>query len=156
MTERRGRVHTSNVTVSVLNDVQQLSTDLNERDLHYRWFSGTGAGGQHRNKKMCSLELIHLPSGLSRTSQGRSREANAKEARAELIKVLQQGADDASHEDRNAIRAAQVGLGMRADKRRTYRFQDDRIVDHVTGRSMKATHFMRGRIEQLWPEGKKI
>jgi len=145
-------VHTSTVTVSVLADDERRAFELREADLEYRWFSGTGAGGQHRNKKMCSLELIHLPTGISRTAQGRSREANAKDARAELLAALSQAHGDDAHRDRNATRAAQVGLGMRADKRRTYRFQDDRVVDHETGRSAKATHFMRGRIDLLWPQ----
>jgi peptide chain release factor 1 len=123
---------------------------LKESDLKYRWFSGTGAGGQHRNKKMCSLELIHLPTGLSRIAQSRSREANARDARAELMRALSEQTDASFHLIRNDIRAAQIGLGMRADKRRTYRFQEDRVVDHITGKSMKATAFMKGRINQLW------
>lgn len=150
VTERRGRVHTSTVTVSVLDDAPSSMLVLDERDLEYRWFSGTGAGGQHRNRKMCSLELIHRPTGISRTAQGRSRETNARDAREELERAIAQMQGIDAHSQRNALRASQVGLGMRADKRRTYRFQDDRVVDHVTGRSMKATHFMRGRIDQLW------
>ena len=101
---------------------------------------------------MCSLELIHLPTGISRTAQGRSREANAREARAELLAALSQADSAGANQERNATRAAQVGLGMRADKRRTYRFQDDRVVDHGTGRSAEASHFMRGRIDLLWPQ----
>lgn len=125
--------------------------ELNEADLKYRWFSGTGAGGQHRNKKMCSLELIHLPTGVSRMAQSRSREANTRDAKAELIKALTEESDSTAHLMRNDIRSSQIGLGMRADKRRTYRFQEDRITDHVTGKTMKATSFMKGRISELWP-----
>lgn len=153
VTERRGRVHTSTVTVSVLADDERKAFELREADLEYRWFSGTGAGGQHRNKHQCCLELTHVPTGINRKAQGRSREANAKEARAELLAALSQADGDDAHQDRNATRAAQVGLGMRADKRRTYRFQDDRVVDHGTGRTAKASHFMRGRIELMWPQG---
>lgn len=153
--ERRGRVHTSTVTVSVLGDEERREVELREADLHYRWFSGTGAGGQHRNRKMCSLELIHLPTGVSRTVQGRSRDTNAREARAELLKALSETDGAEAHIHRNAVRAAQVGLGMRADKRRTYRFQDDTVVDHVTGRSTKASRFMRGRLDELWPKPSK-
>lgn len=151
-TERRGRVHTSTITVSILPDEQRKAFELRETDLEYRWFSGTGAGGQHRNRKLCCLELIYLPTGISRKAQGRSREANAKEARTELLTALAHADGADAHQDRNATRAAQVGLGMRADKRRTYRFQDDRVVDHETGRSAKASHFMRGRIDLLWPQ----
>jgi hypothetical protein len=37
---------------------------------------------------------------------------------------------------------------MRGDKRRTYRFQDDQVVDHVTGKSMQASKAMKGGIIQ--------
>lgn len=144
-------MHTSTITVSVLADDERKTFELHDADLEYRWFSGTGKGGQHRNKHECCLELIHLPTGISRKAQGRSRETNAKEARAELLTALSQADGNDAHQERNATRAAQIGLGMRADKRRTYRFQNDRVVDHVTGGSAKATAFMRGRIDLLWP-----
>jgi peptide chain release factor 1 len=151
VTERRGRVHTSTVTVSVLDDEDEGGVVVRDEDLRHRWFSGTGAGGQHRNKHQCCLELIHVPTGVSRTAQGRSREDNAREARAALEQALGQEMRTTRHGARNEMRAAQIGLGMRADKRRTYRFQDDRVVDHESGKSMKASHFMRGRIDGLWP-----
>lgn len=154
MTERRGRVHTSTVTVAVLSETEQKRFCLNENDLDYRWYSGTGPGGQRRNKVQCCLELIHKPTGISRTAHSASREANAKQARIDLERSLAEAKGNREHEERNVIRAAQVGLGMRADKRRTYRFQDDRIVDHETGRSTKASHFMRGKIDLLWPDNK--
>lgn len=151
--ERRGRVHTSTVTVSILEDDERDDDVriLRDGDLRHRWFSGTGAGGQHRNKHQCCLELIHVPSGISRTAQGRSREDNARDARVALLEALREHERTLRHDRRNDARSAQIGLGMRADKRRTYRFQDDRVVDHETGKTMKATHFMRGRIDGLWP-----
>ena len=57
------------------------------------------------------------------------------------------------HGDRaavNAVRADQVGSGMRGDKRRTYRFQDDSIEDHETGKRVTCKAFMRGDVEALW------
>lgn len=151
VTERRGRVHTSTVTVSVLDDREQKRFCLDENELFYRWYSGTGPGGQRRNQVQCCLELIHKPTGISRTAHSASREANAKQARMDLERALAEAIGHEEHQERNAVRTAQIGLGMRADKRRTYRFQDDRVVDHESGKSMKASHFMRGRIDGLWP-----
>lgn len=48
------------------------------------------------------------------------------------------------------LRRQQIGSGMRGDKRRTYRFQDDTVVDKVTGNSMRATKAMRGHLSDLW------
>lgn len=48
------------------------------------------------------------------------------------------------------IRKDQVGSGMRGDKVRTIRFQDNTVVDHQTGKKMQADKFMKGFIDELW------
>lgn len=147
-TERRGRVHTSTVTVSVLEE-GQVAVRLDKQDLEYRWFSGTGKGGQHRNKHQNCLELTHLPTGLKQTATGRSRDTNEREAKDALLLKLQQVSTGQANDATNAIRSGQIGCGMRGDKRRTYRFQDDQIVDHLTGKKMSCQQFMSGNIEKL-------
>jgi protein subunit release factor A len=39
---------------------------------------------------------------------------------------------------------------MRGDKLRTYRFQDDVVTDHLTGKSMQASKVMKGFFMALW------
>ena len=52
---------------------------LNDKDLKYDWFSGTGAGGQHRNKHQNCLRLKHLPTGIQVTAQNhRDRPSNER------------------------------------------------------------------------------
>ena len=48
------------------------------------------------------------------------------------------------------IRRLQIGSGMRGDKRRIYRFQDDVVTDHFTGKSMRASTVMKGSLSKLW------
>ena len=57
----------------------------------------------------------------------------------------------AAHASDNATRRVQVGSGMRGDKRRTYRFQEDSVVDHITGRRARCSDVLRGGFELLWP-----
>ena len=151
--EKRGRVHTSTVTCAVIDNSRAVSTvydQRSEKDFSYRWFSGTGKGGQHRNKHQNCLELTHIPTGLSQVANGRSREANEREASARLHSMLDSYRDGENGIQTNQLRSAQIGSGMRGDKRRTYRFQDDSIADHVTGKTVSCKRFMRGDIERLW------
>ena len=150
-TERKGRVHTSTVTVAVI-DAESPATQqtIPESDLRIEWYSGTGAGGQHRNKHQNSCRITHIPSGTVATAQCRSRQNSLEEAMA----AIQQRVDNAANmQYTNSIasnRKSQVGSGMRGDKIRTYRFQDDRVQDHLTGKSAKCSSVLKGNIDLLW------
>lgn len=150
-TERRGRVHTSTVTVAVLPLALVTATQVKvtTTDVRTEWFSGTGAGGQHRNKHQNSCRLIHEPTGIVTTAQCRKRSQSYEQALAELERKLQEQADAQSLSETSALRTSLTGTGMRADKIRTYRFQDDHVKDHTTGKSAKASHVMRGRFDLL-------
>ena len=152
-TEKRGRVHTSTVTVAVLSD--DIKTDprydmREDKDFYVEWFSGSGAGGQHRNKHQNSCRFYHLPTGLMESRQGRSRENNLKDAKAALIKRLDRATSSEISSTQSKIRKDQVGSGMRGDKIRTIRFQNDLAVDHETGKKTTAKRYMRGYMDDLW------
>jgi peptide chain release factor 1 len=145
-------VHTSTVTVSVLQGADRSCTSLSRSkdDLDYRWFAGTGKGGQHRNKHQNCLELTHVPTGVSQTATGRSRAANEREALDALWRKLDELEGTIDHTSVNQSRSKQIGSGMRGDKIRTYRFQDDQINDHRTGKKCTTKKFMKGAIDLLW------
>lgn len=145
-------MHTSTVTVSVIDPGIKVDTKYSLRgDENYRfeWFSGTGAGGQHRNKSSNCCRAIHIPTGLKKEVQGRKRESNKREALSALNKLL----DDKTNSLRSGVfgaeRKDQIGSGMRGDKFRTYRFQDDQVLDHNTGARAKCSKVMKGRFDLL-------
>lgn len=152
--EKRGRVHTSTVTVALTSSLAVSSSDplrqRSEEDFRVEWFSGSGAGGQHRNRHLNCSRIVHVPTGLKQERQGRSREANYRDAMAALIAMLDGRLRSGSKAVEDDVRRQQIGSGMRGDKRRTYRFQDDTVVDHVTGKSMQASKAMRGLMDGLW------
>lgn len=154
--EKRGRVHSSTVTVFVRfdgNDPGEGSDLAQARgpdDFALEWYSGSGAGGQHRNKHQNSARLRHLPTGVVVTSQCRSREESLRKARADMAARLDALTQATFSGALNASRSDAIGSGMRADKRRTWRFQEDRVVDHVTGRSARCSAALRGGVPLLW------
>lgn len=60
---------------------RELLFSITKKDFDIHWFSGTGAGGQHRNKHQNCCRLYHRDSGARSTGQSnRSRQENLKEA----------------------------------------------------------------------------
>lgn len=144
-TEKQGRVQTSTITVAVLPEPTATQVVLNERDLDFKFCRGSGAGGQHRNVTDSAVVLTHRPTGVVvRCESERSQHANKDTAlavlRARLWEVTQLALDGKRALDRRA----QIGSGMRGDKRRTIRVRDDVVNDHVTGRQWKFRAYARG------------
>ena len=150
-TERYGRIQTSTVTVAVLREGAKVSaSSFKESDFRTEWFSGTGCGGQHKNKHQNSCRVIHIPSGITESAQTRSRQNSYKLAKDALLKKLENMENAKRHSQRASLRQEQVGSGMRGDKIRTYRFKDDVVADHVSGKSASVIKVMKGNFDLLW------
>lgn len=150
-TERSGRVHTSTVTVAILAPTEATTTRRRGlEEFRVEWFSGTGGGGQHRNKHQNSCRLIHPPTGLIQTAVSRDRTKNLETALAEMNRRLDEIEERRHAERENAARRSQVGAGMRGDKRRTYRFRDDYVRDDITGKEARSSKVMKGHFDLLW------
>jgi protein subunit release factor B len=62
---------------------------LTKKDFKIEWFSGTGGGGQHRNKHQNCCRIIHPATGLrAQGTEYREREANKKSAFKRLSKLI--------------------------------------------------------------------
>jgi peptide chain release factor 1 len=60
-----------------------------KKDFRVDWFSGTGGGGQYRNKHQNCCRIVHIETGLMATGQSyRERPANQKEAFKRLAEKL--------------------------------------------------------------------
>ena len=60
---------------------KELLFSVTEKDLVIKYFSGTGGGGQHRNKHQNCVRLYHPDSGARTTGQSnKERKSNRTEA----------------------------------------------------------------------------
>lgn len=73
-------------------------------------------------------------------SQHRSK-ALALEILGAKLRAIREGQQQAAFND---TRREQVGSGMRGDKIRTYRTQDDRVTDHRDGRTWRLSAWREG------------
>lgn len=125
--------------------------DLVDNDhFEIQWFSGTGKGGQHRNRHQNCCRVKHIPTGLIETEQGRKRESNLRNAKQRLLLLLAKNKQDEHNNKISENVNKQIGSGMRGDKIRTYRFQEDRVIDHRTGKTGQIKRMFRGNFDVMW------
>lgn len=143
-TERRGRVHTSTVTVAVMKPRDSGPTTLKLSEVDIVATRGTGPGGQHRNTTNSCIVATHRKTGLKARVDMRSQHQSKALALQILEAKLNALETGAASSDENRSRQAQIGSGMRGDKIRTYRTQDDRVTDHRTGRTWRLQDWATG------------
>jgi len=150
-TEKQGRVHTSTVTVAVLEKPQKMDITINPSDLRIDTYRSSGAGGQYVNKTESAIRITHLPSGLVVTSQTeRSQLQNKENAMSLLAARLLQAQQERDLSKLTEARRAQIGWAKRAEKTRTYNYPQNRITDHRIGKSWhNLEDIMEGNLEPV-------
>ncbi len=152
-TERRGRTHTSTITVAVLEepihpDLLIAGALVLLEECVVETARGHGKGGQNRNKLETAVTLTHKATGTKAYCQSeRSLKQNTENAlrvlRARVYAALRTSQD----RTRGAARKGQVGTGMRGDKRRTIRVRDGYVTDHILNRRWPLDRYLEGD----WP-----
>jgi len=62
---------------------------LTKKDFKLEWYSGTGAGGQHRNKHQNCCRITHIETGLTcNGTSSRERVSNQREAFTNLAHLV--------------------------------------------------------------------
>lgn len=113
---------------------------LTEDQFTFEWYSGTGKGGQHRNKHQNCCRCIHTPTGTQANGTGsRSREDNK---RAAYI-TCRSRVEALFHKD---IERYQAGH----DRIRTYHEPDNRVTDHASSYTDTYTNvIVKGNMEEM-------
>lgn len=103
---------------------KELIFSATKKDFKIDWFSGTGAGGQHRNKHQNCCRITHIETGLVAVGQTeRDRPSNQKIAFRNLVKQLVE----------HYVKKEQRERYGSTETIRTYHQPDDRVVDHESG-----------------------
>jgi peptide chain release factor 1 len=150
--EKKGRVHTSTITVAIMPELKNIKTSsIRKEDVEIKTARGSGAGGQHRNVTDSAVQIKHLPTGIIvKCENGRSQHQNKESA----MRVLESRLLDISRKKilsvRKKERREKVGLGGRGEEKiRTIREQDGKVENHTGGKSITFKAYSRGRLEDL-------
>jgi peptide chain release factor 1 len=151
VTEKRGRVHTSTATISVLPELEDIDLHINPDDIEFEAFRAGGHGGQNVNKVSTAVRLKHKPTGIVVTCQTQRFQVQNRELALDMLRAkLWEQEVEKQHGEISSLRATQVGHGMRAEKIRTYNFPQDRLTDHRINKSWHdLPGIMDGNIENI-------
>lgn len=150
-TEKRGRVHTSTATVSVLPELEDIDLHINPADVEFEAFRSGGHGGQNVNKVSTAVRLKHIPTGLVVTASTERFQAQNREIAMNLLRAkLWEAEVEKQHSEISSLKSTQVGRGMRNEKIRTYNFPQDRLTDHRINKSWhNLEKIMDGEIDEV-------
>ena len=147
----RGRRQTSFASVRVERARGDAAPEAPRReDLRFQFQRGSGPGGQNRNKRETAVRVVDTRTGRSaRAERERTQGANRRAALAALAAAQAHQADrERARGQRRAWREApRAKFGSQV---RTYRLDEDTVIDHRSGRRARAAQVLGGQLERLW------
>lgn len=100
--------HTSVVSVAVTKDSFQ-TIKINESDIVYETYIGSGPGGQARNKVHTAVRASHIPTGITATAEdNRSQWQNKQSARSKITARLLSISQREFLDETNTSRSSQI------------------------------------------------
>lgn len=138
VTEKKGRVHTSTATISILPELDDIDLHINPDDIEFEAFRSGGHGGQNVNKVSTAVRLKHKPSGIVVTTSVERSQLQNREIAMQLLRARLWEVEITKRENEiSSLRSTQVGRGDRSEKIKTYNFPQDRLTDHRINKSWK-------------------
>ncbi|KIV82939.1 hypothetical protein PV11_05004 [Exophiala sideris] len=150
-TEKKGRTHTSAVSVLVLPNLPESGAEsaldyedpnsdyyIGPQDVRSETMRARGAGGQHVNKTDSAIRLTHTPTGVvvamqDSRSQHKNREKAWQLLRSKIAQIRREQRENEVIALRRSVMGGVARTG-REDKVRTYNFSQNRVTDHRTGK----------------------
>ena len=150
-TEAQGRIHTSAITVAVMQEAQEEEIHVEESDLRVDTFCASGPGGQSVNKTSSAVRITHIPTGVVVSMQDEKSQHRNRDKAMRLLKTrLKEAQDRQKQQEEDALRRSLIGSGDRSDRIRTYNFPQNRISDHRINCTLyNLDRFLTGEIDEL-------
>ncbi len=150
-TESGGRIHTSTVTVAVMQEAEEVDVQINPDDIRIDVYRSSGHGGQCVQTCDSAVRITHLPTGMIVTCQDERSQLQNKERAMKVLRSrlfeIEQAKKDEEHAE---FRRVQIGSGDRAEKIRTYNFPQSRISDHRINLTLyKLSEVMLGDLDMV-------
>ena len=134
-----GKRHTSFASVFVYPDLdQEISVDVDEKDLRIDTFRASGAGGQHVNKTSSAVRITHLPTGIvvqcqQEKSQYRNKDLAIKVLRARLYQHEKKKQDEKLQDMHDSKEDIAWGSQIRSYVLHPYQMVKDHRIDLDVG-----------------------
>ncbi len=150
-TEKRGRIHTSTATISILPELEDIDLHISPDEIEFEAFRAGGHGGQNVNKVSTAVRIKHIPSGIVVTCSMERSQVQNREIAMELLRAkLWEQKIEKQQSEYASLKSTQVGRGMRAEKIRTYNFPQDRLTDHRINTSWhNLPSILEGNLEEI-------
>lgn len=148
-TEKKGRVHTSSITVVILEENNYKEVEISTNEIKVETTRGTGPGGQHRNTTDSTVVITHEATGIKVVRNGRCQHKNKAEGLIELKKRVNEFYRNGHNSIDIEHRKSQIGNSERSDKRRTYKVKESMVIDHVSNKTASLKDILRGKINLL-------
>jgi protein subunit release factor A len=93
---------------------------------------------------------LHIHSSYNIQTSHDVGQNSYKECRTTIEDIIKTNLQKNFEQEISLDRKYKVGSGMRGDKIRTYRFQDDIVQDHNTNKKSTCKKVLNGNFELLW------
>ncbi len=136
--DSNARRHTSFASVFVYPDVgEEITVEINDKDLKVDTYRASGAGGQHVNKTSSAVRITHEPTGIvvqcqAERSQHRNREMAMRLLRSRLYEYLKAEQEKSREELEAEKKEIAFGSQIRSYVLHPYTMVKDHRTDHET------------------------